>query len=230
MRASFAVAFAAVLGIPLCSGCDKLSELTGGGSSAPTGSAATVKAAAAGSTGPFSGTYRSNWGFTTFAQSGSQVTAGYENGSMICTAARNVLDCEWREAAASGKAKLIKLDNGNIEGTWGKGASATDGGRWSFVLESALPVTAGPTASFAGTYDSAWGVTTFAQEGTRVTAKYPKGNVSCSAAGNTLDCDWREASAQGKARLIKQANGTISGTWGDGASATNGGPWVFTPK
>jgi hypothetical protein len=222
------VTLAAVLGVPALCGCDRLAEVTGGASSAtPTSNAA--PAGTAGSGGPFAGKYRSNWGFTTFAQQGAQVTAGYENGSMTCTATQSVLDCDWREAAAFGKAKLIKLPDGNIEGTWGKGASATDGGRWSFVLESALP-TGGPPASFAGKYDSAWGVTTFTQEGTRVTGKYPKGNLSCSAAGNTLECDWREATTLGKARLIKQANGKLSGTWGDGDSATNGGPWVFTPR
>src|SRR6186713_2417843 len=112
-------------------GCDRLQRLSGGSGA---GSSEAKPASPSGSTADFAGTYTSNWGTTTFAQQGAQVTAGYPNGTMTCTASGNVLDCDWREAAASGKAKLSKLPNGNIEGTWGNGKSATDGGLWSFVL------------------------------------------------------------------------------------------------
>jgi hypothetical protein len=86
------------------------------------------------------------------------------------------------------------------------------------------------TTAFAGTYRSNWGATVFTQDGTRVNAKYPRGSMTCQATGNTLDCDWREnATSYGKARLAKEPNGSITGTWGNGSSATSGGPWTFTP-
>ena len=53
--------------------------------------------------------------------------------------------------------------------------------------------------------------------------------MTCLAVGSTLECDWREASAAGKAKLTKEADGSIKGTWGNGSSATNGGPWLFNP-
>ena len=84
------------------------------------------------------------------------------------------------------------------------------------------------TASFAGTYRSTWGPTVFTQSGTAVAAKYPNGTMTCQASGKTLDCDWREAASAGKARLTKEPDGTLKGTWGKGASATDGGPWLFS--
>ena len=84
--------------------------------------------------------------------------------------------------------------------------------------------------SFAGTYTSNWGSTTFRQSGTSVTATYPRGNMTCVASGDTLDCTWYEGAATGKARLFKMTNGDIKGTWGSGSSSTNGGPWLFKRK
>ena len=87
----------------------------------------------------------------------------------------------------------------------------------------------GAAASFAGPYKSNWGSTVFAQDGSRVTANYPSGSMSCNATGNVLDCDWHDGALAGKARLTKDASGAISGTWGNGASNTNGGSWNFSP-
>lgn len=85
------------------------------------------------------------------------------------------------------------------------------------------------TASFAGTYKTNWGPTVFAQNGTAIAATYPNGSMTCQPSGNTLDCDWKEAKAAGKAKLTKEADGSLKGTWGTGTSATNGGAWLFTP-
>ena len=99
------------------------------------------------------------------------------------------------------------------------------GGKASASVTSAP--SAGGAVSFAGTYTSTWGPTTFSQVGARVTARYPKGSMTCTAVGNALDCDWRESAMFGKARLVKELNGSIDGTWSNGGSATNGGPWLF---
>jgi hypothetical protein len=86
-----------------------------------------------------------------------------------------------------------------------------------------------PAISFAGSYKSAWGRTVFTQTGNQVSGTYPNGSISCVASGNVADCDWKEANSAGKAKLAKDAAGTIRGTWGNGASATDGGAWNFTP-
>lgn len=87
----------------------------------------------------------------------------------------------------------------------------------------------GGATSFAGTYKSNWGPTVFTQAGSTVSATYARGTMTCTASGNALDCDWREGAAAGKARLTKDASGVIAGTWGNGVSPTNGGPWNFSP-
>jgi hypothetical protein len=87
----------------------------------------------------------------------------------------------------------------------------------------------GGMTSFAGTYKSNWGPTVFTQSGSTVSATYARGSMTCAASGNALDCTWREGAATGKARLTKDASGVIAGTWGNGLSATNGGPWNFSP-
>lgn len=85
------------------------------------------------------------------------------------------------------------------------------------------------TASFAGTYKSNWGPTTFAQNGSAIAATYARGSMSCQPSSNTLDCDWKEGALSGKAKLTKEADGSLKGTWGNGASNSNGGTWLFTP-
>ena len=70
----------------------------------------------------------------------------------------------------------------------------------------------------------------FTQAGSVVVARYPDGTLDCMAAGSTLDCTWEEGSGAGKARLTKQANGSIQGTWGNAADDHDGGQWTFVPK
>lgn len=98
------------------------------------------------------------------------------------------------------------------------------------VTTAAATTTAAAATKFAGAYSSNWGTTTFEQNGSSVTAKYPRGTLSCLAVGDHLTCDWFEGNMRGKASLTKNADGTITGTWGNGSSATDGGPWRFSPK
>ncbi len=81
-----------------------------------------------------------------------------------------------------------------------------------------------------GTYRAAWGDTVFVQTGTNVTATYPGGSLACTAAGDVLDCTWKEGSASGKALLQRQPDGSLKGNWGNGTSPTDGGQWTFSPK
>jgi hypothetical protein len=87
----------------------------------------------------------------------------------------------------------------------------------------------GTTTSFAGTYNTTWGKAVVTQAGNKVDVTYARGTMTCTAAGNALDCDWREGATSGRAKLVKETSGTIRGTWGIGASAIDGGAWVFTP-
>ena len=83
---------------------------------------------------------------------------------------------------------------------------------------------------FRGTYRSTWGDTVFTQAGKVVVARYPDGTLDCMAAGSTLDCSWKEGSGFGKARLTKQASGSIQGTWGNATDDHDGGQWTFIPR
>lgn len=86
------------------------------------------------------------------------------------------------------------------------------------------------TTTFAGSYNSTWGKSEFTQSGNTVNVTYARGTMKCTATGNALDCDWDEgAGGKGRAKLVKETSGTIRGTWGAGASDSNGGAWVFTP-
>ncbi len=182
----------------------------------------------------FAGMYRSTWGDVAVRQNGSQVECKYPAGTMTCAASGPDLDCDWKEGSTKGKAKLKKQSNGDIDGTWGNGVSATDGGRWLFTLLSAGdPGPSGDEAqagSFAGVYVSTWGDTTFTESGTSVKGSYPGGKLDCTSSGANLDCTWKDSGGVGKARLTRQVSGDISGTWGNGASATNGGSWLFRKK
>lgn len=179
----------------------------------------------------FEGTYKSNWGSTTFLEVGSTVTAKYPKGTMTCSTAGDVLTCDWFEGGSRGKALLTRQSNGDISGTWGNGTSATNGGPWSFTRVSgdvsSAPVDA--VIDFSGKYRSNWGTTTFTQIGSTVRAVYPRGTMTCQASGSVLNCTWYEGGARGGARLVRKDNGTIQGTWGNGGSSTNGGAWSFAP-
>ena len=74
----------------------------------------------------------------------------------------------------------------------------------------------GSTTSFAGTYKSTFGQAVVTQVGNDVSVKYARGNMTCTAAGNALDCSWREGATSGRAKLVKETSGTIRGTWGNG--------------
>lgn len=87
-------------------------------------------------------------------------------------------------------------------------------------------------ADFKGTYVSNWGKAKCTQVKRNVNCLYAgkSGSMDCKVIGEKeLDCEWDEPGASGKAKLTKKDDGKISGTWGNGSSATNGGAWVFKP-
>lgn len=81
----------------------------------------------------FEGKYDSTEGPATLTQDGLKVTIHYKTGHADCTAAESTLLCTWHEGQNYGQAKIVRLEDGKIVGTWGVGASEKSGGEWSFV-------------------------------------------------------------------------------------------------
>jgi len=182
----------------------------------------------------FAGIYTSTYGEVRMRQLGTAVTGTYPGGKLTCTPTGTALDCDWKDNYGVGKAKLDKQASGDLKGTWGNGASPSNGGMWLFTLKSAGDP--GPTGdeatvgSFAGDYISTYGTVTLAEAGGKVTGGYPGGTLNCVPSGAIIDCDWKDSSGSGKARLTRQATGNLDGTWGNGASNSNGGRWLFRKK
>lgn len=98
---------------------------------------------------------------------------------------------------------------------------------------TALLMLAGPFScnegkDIDGFYRSSWGPTHFLSAEGRVLARYPRGALDCSRSGAVLTCAWTEGSAHGRAKLTREADGTLRGTWGRDESDTDGGTWIFT--
>jgi hypothetical protein len=182
----------------------------------------------------FAGRYRSTYGDVRITHAGDRVKGTYPGGTLDCSVDGKKLDCDWKDSAGIGKARLEKQANGDLKGTWGNGASYTNGGGWLFtLLEAGEPGPSGEEAKageFAGIYVSTWGDTVFKEDGSKITGTYPGGRLDCVANGPVLDCNWKDSAGVGKAKLTRQANGNISGTWGFGASYTDGGSWLFRKK
>ena len=117
-----------------------------------------------------------------------------------------------------------------------------DKGNQSAAAEPAPPPPPPPTVEepppekitdFRGTYTTNWGSAKCTQVKKNVNCLYAGkgGGLECKVVDDdTLDCDWDEPGLSGRAKLTKKEDGRLVGTWGNGKSATNGGPWVFKPK
>ncbi len=156
----------------------------------------------------------------TFAALGATACSKNEAATSACSAMQDTTTCS--ACCSSNGASGHKIATGS--------SCTCLGGSGGAAKAPAAPnaKSAAGTASFAGTYKTNWGPTTFTQNGAAIAATYPKGTMTCQPTGNTLDCDWKEGAAAGKAKLTKEADGSLKGTWGNGASNTNGGAWVFT--
>jgi hypothetical protein len=92
------------------------------------------------------------------------------------------------------------------------------------------PVVEEKIEDFKGTYVTNWGKAKCTQVKRNVNCLYAgkSGSMDCKVVGDKeLDCDWDEPGASGKSKLTKKDDGRLVGTWGNGQSSTNGGPWVF---
>lgn len=96
------------------------------------------------------------------------------------------------------------------------------------LLLLALASCKGATDPFDGGYRSTWGPVVFVREGDAVIGTYPRGSLRCNVLGASLDCIWVDGDAKGRAKLERQGDGVIRGTWGREDSATDGGAWLFS--
>lgn len=182
----------------------------------------------------FAGIYRSTYGDVRLRPIGGQLEGTYPGGTMKCAPSDKTLTCDWKDSSGFGRARLVRQDNGDLKGSWGNGASDSNGGTWLFNLLSAGDP--GPTGneaaagSFAGDYISTYGTVNLVESPGKVKGTYPGGTLDCTPRGAVIDCGWKDSSGFGRSTLTRQANGNLSGTWGNGGSSTDGGTWLFRKK
>jgi len=87
---------------------------------------------------------------------------------------------------------------------------------------------------YRGKYRTNWGSAKCTQAKRNVNCLYAGkgGGLECKISEDDedlLECDWDEPGLSGKAKLRRKPDGKLVGSWGNGSSSTNGGPWVFTP-
>jgi hypothetical protein len=104
------------------------------------------------------------------------------------------------------------------------------------VVAPPVPEASGSAANlgegpFAGYYASNWGLVTCKQAAGKARVDcsytYDSGRLTCVANNNTLVCGWREGPTKGRATIVRDKGGDMTGTWGHGQRATGGGSWMF---
>lgn len=99
------------------------------------------------------------------------------------------------------------------------------------TVATPTPTPASGAIVFAGTYSGKWGPIYLEQAAATpnlVTGRYAKGTLFCLASGSSLACSWREGSSKGRSVYRRSESGDMTGTWGNGTSATSGGSWNLT--
>jgi hypothetical protein len=83
------------------------------------------------------GTYTSNWNDVTLVQEGSRI-----RGTYVCCGGGTidgriiegrVIRYHWEQPGATGEGVWTVTPSGRLEGTWGFGQSADDGGAWNLA-------------------------------------------------------------------------------------------------
>lgn len=171
--------------------------------------------------------FTSERGLVHLAPSSTNVLTGtYGGGVLTCieSPARDaVVSCRWYEGMSEGRAVFHRDADGALTGTWGNGASTTDGGAWTLV-----PV---PRGGIAGVWDTNWGVAIVTDTALGMHVDYPGGTLECTArSARRYECTWAEGSLAGAAELAIESQRVLRGRWGTGASATDGGGWLFVKR
>lgn len=83
------------------------------------------------------------------------------------------------------------------------------------------------THSLSGVYASTYGRVTLTQQGNRVTGFYPShnGRIEGVIVGNQIRFHWQQPDGEGSGVWYLDGNGALTGSFGNGRSASNGGAW-----
>lgn len=145
------------------------------------------------------------------------------SGVLTCAVARDRFDCRWYDNSSSGHALLQRAPDGRLVGTWGNGESADDAGNWTLVPLG--------TSGLEGVWDTNFGLATIQTTNAGVHVEYRDGTMDCQVTGGKkLACAWTEGSSTGHAELTLESPRVLRGRWGSGASATDGGGWLFVRR
>lgn len=111
-----------------------------------------------------------------------------------------------------------------------KGEVITISAFTSIILSAGLLFAA---AGFTGTWNTAWGPVEMRQTGAKVVGTYAgkfPGRLEGAVEGRTLAFEWiGDNGERGRGAFVLSDDGnSFTGTWGSGASTTNGGPWNGT--
>ncbi len=143
-------------------------------------------------------------------------------GVMSCSISGDQFACHWYESSTEGRATFRRKSDGRLEGTWGNATSDDDGGAWTLV-----PV---GTTGLEGMWDTNFGVAVIRATALGYHVDYRDGTMDCEPRGDALDCAWTEGASTGHAHLARESPRVLRGRWGSGASATDGGAWLFVRR
>ena len=155
------------------------------------------------------------------AESDGSLAGTYpNNGILTC---RADLACRWYDSSTEGRATFHRKSDGTLEGTWGNDASDTDGGAWTLVPVKRAGV-------LDGVWDTNWGAAKIETTRAGVHVEYTDGQMDCTEHERKLTCNWTQGSMTGVAELAIESTRVLRGRWGNGASSTDGGAWVFVRR
>jgi len=95
------------------------------------------------------------------------------------------------------------------------------------TYEAPAPVDNCATNSLSGVYSSNYGRVTLTQQGNRVTGFYPNhnGRIEGVIVGNQIRFHWQQPDGEGSGVWYLDGRGALTGSFGNGRSASNGGAW-----
>ena len=163
--------------------------------------------------------FASDHGPIHLVKDGDGFAGTFQDGVLTCTESVKTFTCHWYQSSSEGTAQLHR-DGDRLEGTWDdEGADATPVGRGSL------------SGTLDGSWDTNWGPATITtNRSNNVHVDYVQGTADCTATDRKLACTWQEGGSGGGAELVIETQHVVRGRWGTGASATDGGVWVFVRR
>lgn len=162
----------------------------------------------------------SDRGMVHLVKDGDGFAGTYSEGVLTCSVRAETFTCHWYQHSNEGIATL-RRDGDRLDGTWD--GEATD--------DETLPIAHGGfNATLDGSWDSNWGTATITSNARGVHFDYADGTIECTTHDRKLSCNWQETAVSGGAELVIETEHVLRGRWGTGASATDGGVWMFVRR